>query len=993
MNGWAFYDDQAGTLCTATAMCDMVGGPGSPPLGAGSAELSVTATSAGRALILARYQGTRLDHITALHYLTYRQTSDAGNNLAIALQFNVDYDLTDASTGYQGRIVYEPYQSAGGTVTQNTWQHWDAKVGKWWGTKTTVQRAGLTVPNPCVQGTPCTWSQLLSTFPDLGIHSVYGAVVLKAGSGWSNFRGNVDSLVIGVDSANTIYDFEEHATLTRFALHTDFDGVAGTPFPTDTTYTAGAVIHYDLSASAGHEGLVVVVDDTIAPANGTVVMDTPHAIYAAADTILVATPDVQDMSARLMAVLNAADKPAAYSDFLQWYLDRSAVIGSEQLANQLRVASYLSIDAVRDHDLLASFYSAMAGHLDVIDNYSGSPSTYYFSPEDFGEPGAHARRAPIVRRLVPRAGSHFSRLSPQVQAGLPALGSAAGASLRATASIVTGPPWPQEPIMFTYVNGIHTARLDAVDTKARMQALIYQMARFAGPNPTAETSFYWNRDATGQMLAYSGVNECIGTFEDEFVVKAMLTSLVRYAQCKGTLFKRSVVNNDLLESLEQFIQLRYNRGIHVEDARELATIDSTYHWWGYHTIHLSHSQGNMLVAQALQELPAREGHALQRGMCTAQLTMASPIPRANIPLDQYHLKGFTIRNDILLQLGLPNDFPRYETDTSLALDSALAKVSADDRVKTLMKFGTRIHDVNYSYFTYPANKDHISKMLDTLSDECTAGSITTAPSELTVPYNGHVKVGVTVLNRNDRILLDRLFAGGGVHWSIGSDSIVVGFSPTTAGAEVAPITSYGQPLGQMSVTVGPAHFLGTIVEHRETAWRFSIGFSDTTADSVPPPTGTPGWDGTPSGCNQSITMAGSGGSWATWVAACTRYYTLEVPAGSMPGGTRLNLMYADYPDGELHSSGAPSTVPPEGIAGAEIGSYRCGPGYCLREAVIQTVTAAEVITSDTLCFSDNCAGSTRRSRVGLDQGVEKTLPFPLASGNTKPIPVLRRPPK
>jgi hypothetical protein len=35
-----------------------------------------------------------------------------------------------------------------------------------------------------------------------------GAVVLKAGSGWAGFRGNVDRLAIGVDSVTTTFDFE-----------------------------------------------------------------------------------------------------------------------------------------------------------------------------------------------------------------------------------------------------------------------------------------------------------------------------------------------------------------------------------------------------------------------------------------------------------------------------------------------------------------------------------------------------------------------------------------------------------------------------------------------------------------------------------------------------------------------------------------------------------------------------------------------------------------
>lgn len=208
MRGWVFYDDQRGTACAAGSACQMVSGPGAPPLGGGSAELADSLATDGKALILPGYGGTRLDQPTALRYSTYRQSNDAGNNLAISLQFNVDYDLTDAATGYQGRLVYEPYVGSGGNVPRNTWQNWDARAGKWWGSRSTVTRGNVNVSNPCVQNSPCTWAEVLAAFPNTGVHTVYGAVVLKAGSGWPGFRGNVDSLAIVVSGVTTLFDFE-----------------------------------------------------------------------------------------------------------------------------------------------------------------------------------------------------------------------------------------------------------------------------------------------------------------------------------------------------------------------------------------------------------------------------------------------------------------------------------------------------------------------------------------------------------------------------------------------------------------------------------------------------------------------------------------------------------------------------------------------------------------------------------------------------------------
>lgn len=208
MHGWLFYDDQHDTLCTDTTFCALTDGPRGMPLGSGSARLKLDSASDGKALLLPDYGGTRLDDISALSYATFRQSRDPGANLAISLQFNVDYDLTDSATAWQGRLVYEPYLTNGGEVPDTTWQIWNALQGKWWGTKTSVWRQGTQVTNPCLQATPCTWSQVLTYFPDIGIHTRYGAVVLKAGSGWSSFTGNVDALTIGISGVVTTFNFD-----------------------------------------------------------------------------------------------------------------------------------------------------------------------------------------------------------------------------------------------------------------------------------------------------------------------------------------------------------------------------------------------------------------------------------------------------------------------------------------------------------------------------------------------------------------------------------------------------------------------------------------------------------------------------------------------------------------------------------------------------------------------------------------------------------------
>ncbi len=208
LNGWAVgaETDAAG------GSASFVQGPGTPVIGDGSLRFQLTSAASGYAAATPM-NSVPLSSIDALSYDTYRASVDAGNNLAVALQFNVDHDLSDASNAFQGRIVFEPYNSSPGGVSQNTWQHWDAMAGTWWQSGNPVV-GGAAVAKACPQASPCSWADLLAAYPNAGVHSTLGAVVLKAGSNWAGFDGNVDNLTIGISGDSTTYDFEPETDCT-----------------------------------------------------------------------------------------------------------------------------------------------------------------------------------------------------------------------------------------------------------------------------------------------------------------------------------------------------------------------------------------------------------------------------------------------------------------------------------------------------------------------------------------------------------------------------------------------------------------------------------------------------------------------------------------------------------------------------------------------------------------------------------------------------------
>lgn len=199
MDGWAENE-------TGSSTVTFENGPGTPPLGTGSAEFRVDATGATAAQLRNdQYDGLLLSNITALSYSTYVEFNN--NEQAVYIILNVDYDGNGTSDDL---LFFEPvYQDASfcsfdqGNVALNTWQDWDAAQGCWWSLNGT---AGAT-PGTGVK----TLSQILAVEPDAAIAvstNPTGAVRLVAGFGgpadWGNFVGNADAFTINTDT----YDFE-----------------------------------------------------------------------------------------------------------------------------------------------------------------------------------------------------------------------------------------------------------------------------------------------------------------------------------------------------------------------------------------------------------------------------------------------------------------------------------------------------------------------------------------------------------------------------------------------------------------------------------------------------------------------------------------------------------------------------------------------------------------------------------------------------------------
>jgi hypothetical protein len=187
-------------------------GPATPPIGAGSFELSTPDGSAKVQLFTNAFDGVRLADIDGIGYSTYRSSSPQGSPAVAALNLRVDLTGDGAPDTY---MVFEPYHDQGNAaLLDNVWQPWDAYRGgaaKWW----LSSGAG-----GCGQATPCAWATILSSFPgatiEEGVNCGPGGVTvpcpgsagINQGSGNAGVVSNVDAFYVSVSGDQTTYNLD-----------------------------------------------------------------------------------------------------------------------------------------------------------------------------------------------------------------------------------------------------------------------------------------------------------------------------------------------------------------------------------------------------------------------------------------------------------------------------------------------------------------------------------------------------------------------------------------------------------------------------------------------------------------------------------------------------------------------------------------------------------------------------------------------------------------
>ncbi|MBI4317480.1 MAG: hypothetical protein HY675_03240 [Chloroflexi bacterium] len=207
LNGkWFFYNDETDVI--DNSLGSFVVGPGTPPMGLGGTQISVSGTQR-RNLATYRFSGTRLADITTLAFSTYNPSAGNGGpaNRSGYLNFNVDFNGSDT---WQRRLVFTPPP---GQIVQNLWQEWDAIKGG----SALWHYSGSKWPNTNTPGsTAKNWAQILSQYPGIRVRVTDSWLGIRVGSPYPNgYTENVDAFKFGTAAGTTVFDFEPGADFCK----------------------------------------------------------------------------------------------------------------------------------------------------------------------------------------------------------------------------------------------------------------------------------------------------------------------------------------------------------------------------------------------------------------------------------------------------------------------------------------------------------------------------------------------------------------------------------------------------------------------------------------------------------------------------------------------------------------------------------------------------------------------------------------------------------
>jgi hypothetical protein len=479
----------------------------------------------------------------------------------------------------------------------------------------------------------------------------------------------------GMTVDSTVLDSAGAAILTVIAT----DGLELTPkagvhvFPVDT------VVPYSFTVKDGFVDLAVVKDDTGTTATGTVTMSRSHVLEGATRINYLLNPDIVEIRNRYRQLLTASNTKHAYAALLTSYSGLAARRSQAYADSVFMIADRLAFDLRSDSSALRALDDALGGTFFFP---SACGDSLVFNADSEGGCGILALRAvPTTASIV--ADSNFSHV--------------------------------------IYVNGIHNTRKDAHDSFLRLVPIVAQTSFSA----KAKSYLYYNPTFREQQKGWDTDKRiCAAQARRYFDVHAQtMFYLADYATCALRDFIRPLIEVDISETVAQKLAIQY--GLFTPRPEIVTALAAYVPMVLSHkrsVMFVAHSQGNMVVDQALRMVAEDQPLVDRPAYCTALLSLASPIAPASFVLPDTFRFHLTVDHDILRGLGMEYGILSLQTPISEAAGSAINAVDPllkpELYLATKYAWGTLAHGAKANYFEPDISIAAVKNRLNLLRSAC-----------------------------------------------------------------------------------------------------------------------------------------------------------------------------------------------------------------------------------------------------------------------------------
>jgi hypothetical protein len=629
-------------------------------------------------------------------------------------------------------------------------------------------------------------------------------------------------------------------------------GVHGDLTSQTYSYRRGDRIPYNFYVDSGYRNMLVTLDQNPIPGRGRVLMDDSHVLIASADRDTGVASGDEWILRDARALLRANDKITSAQNLLSKLDEMQDTVN---IIERLRRVEMTLLQRATDATAMPALDAALAGHSFDAGSGAGSDDG---APGNGGDDGGGIVTASAL--LVP-------------------LGIPARPQLRPSASIMAPASSGAEPVTIAYVNGILTTPLGALFAAHHIAVAAREAHWYV--NAPFEVKLLYNRSA---MASESTTEDrCIlelGIKGDWLGINSLPDEVAR---CINSTRPRALaLLADYAEVGQQFSSV-LDRSIVTRpaDVDTIAAITTRLRDAGRHVVFVMHSQGNLVVQQAVTLL-ARQGKYSQARdtTCIGGVALASPTSEA-WPISARHLNGLVVDGDAILLLG-HNKFPRVQTPLS---DSAASVMSGSIRARIVsiataarLRWGVRLHGIIESYLMQQPMRDRIEDAIVASYKGCALGRVAIAPSETHLRTGETGTLGATLLDMTGNPLDGRR----GLAWYAESQSDwqrAVLVSPEgvatgryVGGTTVSAITR--NVVGTAGVTVDPAVLQVSATETLSAQWVFvwppTLGDQFPIPDFAIPPTS---WGG---GSCAEYTVLKSNGREGTASKQCTADYHVTI---------------------------------------------------------------------------------------------------------------------